>query len=159
MATSSELPPDVVAAIADGRKIEAIKLLRNQWRISLPEAKSLVDAFELDVSNSAIHPPLTSDGELPDDVLAAIRAGNKLKAIKLLRQHRNLDLKAAKQIVDARFNVKPLYAKPRPQQPSNPLTTVAIAVVFAAISIGILYGVVPRICVAGMGGACVKDTE
>ena len=154
MASSPELPPNVVAAIADGRKIEAIKLLRSQWGISLPEAKSHVDAFELDASNSAIHSTLANDDELPEDVLAAIRAGNKLKAIKLLRQHRNLDLKAAKQIVDVRY-----YANPRPQQSDNPLMTIAIAVALVAIAAGILYGAVPGICVAGMGGGCVEDSE
>ena len=158
MTPPSELPADVVAAIADGRKIEAIKLLRTQWGISLPEAKSFVDAFELDASHSAIHPPFANDDELPEDVLAAIRAGNKLKAIKLLRQHRNLGLKAAKQIVDARF-----YAKPRPQSPGNssenPLTNIVIAVVLVAIAAGILYGVIPRICIAGQGGGCTEQSD
>ena len=155
---SSDLPPDVVAAIAEGRTIEAIKLLRSQRGISLSEAKSLVGAFELNASNPAIHSTPANDNELPEDelpedVLAAIRTGHRLKAIKLLRQHRNLGLKAAKKIVDARF-----YAKPRPQQPGNPLMAVAIAVALVAIAVGVLYGAIPRICVAGQGGGCTENS-
>ncbi|MGK7913448.1 MAG: hypothetical protein AB4050_18505 [Synechococcus sp.] len=151
---SSELPPDVVAAIAAGRNIEAIKLLRSQWGISLSEAKLHVDTFELDLSLPVSHTTPANDDDLPEDVLAAIRSGQKLKAIKLLRQHRNLDLKVAKQIIDARFD-----PNPRPQQSGNPLITTAMAVALVAIAAGIVYGAVPRICVAGMGGGCVEDSE
>lgn len=42
-----------------------------------------------------------SDSELPENVLAAIRANRKIDAIKLLRKHRGLGLKDAKNIVDA----------------------------------------------------------
>ncbi len=38
-----ELPPDVQEAIADGRKIEAIRLLRENWGLDLAEAKEVVD--------------------------------------------------------------------------------------------------------------------
>lgn len=44
---------------------------------------------------------MASDSELPEDVLAAIRANRKIDAIKLLREHRGLGLKEAKHIVDA----------------------------------------------------------
>ena len=38
---------------------------------------------------------------LPADVIAAIHANRKIDAIKLLREHRNIGLKEAKQAVDA----------------------------------------------------------
>lgn len=38
-----ELPPDVQEAIVDGRKIEAIRLLRENWGLGLAEAKAVVD--------------------------------------------------------------------------------------------------------------------
>jgi hypothetical protein len=41
--TESELPAEVVQAIADGRKIEAIKMLREATGIGLANAKVLVD--------------------------------------------------------------------------------------------------------------------
>ena len=41
--TEKELPADVIQAIADGRKIEAIKLLREETGLGLANAKVLVD--------------------------------------------------------------------------------------------------------------------
>ncbi len=38
---------------------------------------------------------------LPEDVKNAVHANRKIEAIKLLREQRNLDLKQAKEIVDA----------------------------------------------------------
>lgn len=55
------------------------------------------------MKNSARRTPnrMASDSELPQDVLAAIRANRKIDAIKLLREQRGLGLKEAKHIVDA----------------------------------------------------------
>ena len=41
--TENELPPEVMDAIRDGRKIEAIKLLREAKGLGLANAKVLVD--------------------------------------------------------------------------------------------------------------------
>lgn len=41
--SDDELPPDVLAAIADGRKVVAIKLLREATGLGLANAKVLVD--------------------------------------------------------------------------------------------------------------------
>lgn len=41
--TESDLPQDVIRAIQDGRKIEAIKLLRETTGLGLANAKVLVD--------------------------------------------------------------------------------------------------------------------
>lgn len=38
--------------------------------------------------------------ELPSDVLAALHGNRKIEAIKRLREHRNLGLKEAKELVD-----------------------------------------------------------
>lgn len=44
---------------------------------------------------------MNQESELPEDVLAAIHENRKIEAIKLLREHRRLGLKEAKEIVDA----------------------------------------------------------
>ena len=44
---------------------------------------------------------MTSDIELPDDVVAEIKAGRKVAAIKHLRRDHGVDLKEAKARVDA----------------------------------------------------------
>jgi hypothetical protein len=41
--TEQELPPDVIDAIRQGRKIEAIKILRESTGLGLANAKVLVD--------------------------------------------------------------------------------------------------------------------
>jgi hypothetical protein len=43
----ASLPPDVVAAMSAGRKIEAIKLLREAHGIGLKEAKAAVEAIDM----------------------------------------------------------------------------------------------------------------
>ena len=44
---------------------------------------------------------MTSQTELSDDVIASIRSGKKIEAIKRLREEQGLGLKEAKQLVDA----------------------------------------------------------
>lgn len=55
MTADLELEPDVVAALNKGRKIDAIKQLREIRGIGLKEAKEIIDAY------SASH-PLNSTG-------------------------------------------------------------------------------------------------
>lgn len=43
-----DLPPDVKNAIHANRKIDAIKLLREQWDLELKEAKEVVDDYALE---------------------------------------------------------------------------------------------------------------
>ena len=45
MKTESELPSDVIDAINAGRKIDAIKLLREHRNLGLTEAKHIVDVY------------------------------------------------------------------------------------------------------------------
>lgn len=45
MNTNSELEPEVLAALNNGRKIEAIKALREARGIGLKEAKEQVEAY------------------------------------------------------------------------------------------------------------------
>jgi ribosomal protein L7/L12 len=42
---SRELPDAAIAALTNGRKIEAVKILRREWNIDLKEAKDAVDKY------------------------------------------------------------------------------------------------------------------
>ena len=42
-ANNKTLPAEVINALSSGRKIEAIKILREEWNIGLKEAKEIVD--------------------------------------------------------------------------------------------------------------------
>jgi ribosomal protein L7/L12 len=105
----SSLPRDVIDAIARGDTIEAIKRLREAARVDLKTAKDAVEAYAkgqplpplpgLPVSLAALSQGAAS--VLPGDVLAALRGGNKIEAIKRLREATGLGLKEAKDLVEA----------------------------------------------------------
>jgi ribosomal protein L7/L12 len=92
--------------VASGRKIEAIKLLRETAGLGLAEAKAIIDAVEgggqlPPFANDAVErAPTRVDGELPHDVLELAQRGNRLGAIARLREVRGLGLKEAKDAID-----------------------------------------------------------
>ena len=60
--TDTELPTEVIWAIAEGRKIEAIKMLRESTGIGLANAKVLIDrAWREHGPNKPLTPALTED--------------------------------------------------------------------------------------------------
>ncbi len=61
MQEEPQLPGDVVAAIEAGRKIDAIRLLREAEGLDLAEAKRLVDLY------AAKNPNLLTGSELKDE--------------------------------------------------------------------------------------------
>lgn len=92
------LPPEVTAALQRGNFLEAIKLLRAAGGIDLKQAKS---AIEQHVAGSkapgaqAVHMVL----EIPA-VVDALRKGNKIEAIRILREKSGLGLEEAKDVID-----------------------------------------------------------
>lgn len=52
-------------------------------------------------------PTTLSSDELPAAVISALRQGNKIEAIKLLREERGGDLKTSKDTVDAYLRAQP----------------------------------------------------
>src|SRR5262245_60603400 len=94
---SYTLPEDVRDALNRGDKIAAIRLLRERTGIGLAEAKAAVDAGLI---SSPPEVRYQSD-QLPAQVRAALVAGRKIEAIKLLREATGLGLKEAKDRIDA----------------------------------------------------------
>lgn len=92
----SALPEDVRAALVDGQKIEAIRLLRERTGLGLAEAKAAVESGSLPDAEAE----RGFAAPLPPEVSAAVAAGNKVHAIKLLRRAKGIGLKQAKDIVD-----------------------------------------------------------
>jgi ribosomal protein L7/L12 len=90
----------VRAEVRAGRKIEAIKLLRQATGLGLAEAKQFVERLEHDPQ--AVPAGM---GELSDDdvqhIQAAIFAGDKFGAIKLHRIASGIGLKESKDFVEA----------------------------------------------------------
>src|SRR5581483_11317306 len=98
------------ALLREGRKIEAIKVYREQTGRSLKEAKEAVEAVEaLDpqqappapVDLAAAQAPKLSGRQLDDALLALLRAGRKIEAIKMHREQKGSARREAKAYADA----------------------------------------------------------
>ena len=99
MAEPGTLPADVLEALGQGKPIEAIKRLRAATGLGLKDAKVAIDAY---AAGAPVHlPPRAPASPLPPDVHAALQRGNKIEAIRLLREHTGLGLKEAKDAVEA----------------------------------------------------------
>jgi len=86
----------VIALLCDGRKIEAIKLYRDLTGAGLKEAKDAVEALERDGSLPTRD---ASSGDDPD-VLELLRAGQKIRAIKLYRDKTGAGLAESKNAIE-----------------------------------------------------------
>jgi len=99
------IPPDDIAriraALKNGNKIEAIKLLRAASGLDLAQAKDAIENFERnpDAAQFATQPAAPANVP-PPAVLAALMAGNKVEAIKLHREANRIGLKEAKEAVE-----------------------------------------------------------
>jgi hypothetical protein len=91
------LPPEVVEAWRKGRKIEAIRLLREKTGAGLAEAKAAVEALERSEGKASaglemkgalpeVISALSSLGAVPPEVADAWRRGDKMAALKWLRE-------------------------------------------------------------------------
>lgn len=86
--------------VRQGRKIEAIKLVREQTGCGLAEAKAAVEKLERG-EPLEVAAPAAVDGDLSDTIRALVRAGRMIDAIKLYRERTGAGLKDAKDAVDA----------------------------------------------------------
>jgi ribosomal protein L7/L12 len=85
----------VLGYIQSGNKIRAIQITRKAMSCDLKEAKDLVDeAGRAGGATPSLDDPLLSE------VVRHIRAGNKINAIKCVREARHCSLKQAKEIVE-----------------------------------------------------------
>ncbi len=92
------LPPDVQAALARKDKLEAIRLLRARTALGLAEAKAAVEQGF--VESAATSPEVSVASALPPKAKAALAAGDKIGAIRLVREATGFGLKEAKELVD-----------------------------------------------------------
>ncbi len=91
--TSNPIPAQVLDTIQAGDTIAAIKLLRDATGVGLKEAKDIIDAHLRGQPVAMARP--VSAGPFPPPVVAALQRGDKIEAIKLLREHTGLGLKEA----------------------------------------------------------------
>ncbi len=106
----TEVTDQITRLIQDGRKIEAIKVLRDHTALGLKEAKDAVERWDLSAAVPAardIALQNSVDGGASEllphvraEIDSLIAAGNPIKAIKILREHTGLGLKEAKDVID-----------------------------------------------------------
>jgi ribosomal protein L7/L12 len=87
-----------MALVADGQKIEAIKLYRDITGAGLKEAKDAVEALER--GDAPVPRSIPSSGD-DAEILELVRAGQKIRAIKLYRDKTGAGLADAKNAVEA----------------------------------------------------------
>lgn len=79
---------------------------------------------------------LSTDPVLPDEVIQAIKNGNKIEAIKLLREKTGLGLKESKDLVDAYVDNHLAGSQPiRKSDSSNGLLILSIALGLTAYAV------------------------
>ena len=92
------LPEHIADLIQQGRKLEAIKLIREESGVGLAEAKAAVDQL------SGAQALGRSEAAAPEDVDAEVQAlayeGRTIEAIKRLREQTGLGLKEAKALIE-----------------------------------------------------------
>lgn len=77
-------------------------------------------------------------GLLPVDVISAVQQGNKIEAIKRLRTARGLDLKDAKDQIDAYVRADPALMRKYQVQSAN-ARRVLWFIIFGMIAMALLY--------------------
>ena len=103
-ARSEPLRAEVAQLLAQGGKLEAIRLVRTRTGAGLAEAKELVEAIGRDEAIVPPAPGLAATIEraqrMSEEVRRLAAQGQKIEAIKLLREKSGIGLKEAKDLVD-----------------------------------------------------------
>ncbi|MBN1887567.1 MAG: ribosomal protein L7/L12 [Thermoflexales bacterium] len=111
MLSSAAFPSDVLAQVRElagrGNKIEAIKLVRQYTNWGLKESKEYVEALQAGASMVYVHTDMSTHpaGGLSlveqDQVRELAARGEKIEAIKLVRQSTGWGLKESKDYVES----------------------------------------------------------
>jgi len=103
-ADAAPIEDRVKALLARGEKIEAIKLMRETNGMSLAAAKDSVEAIEQHgrptLGEMGMMSTVRLAQELGNEVQHLVAQGQKIEAIKRVREQTGLGLKEAKEIVD-----------------------------------------------------------
>jgi ribosomal protein L7/L12 len=112
--TAAQLDGALLPLLREGRKIEAIKLLREKTGLGLRESKDHIDALEAKAAakgpvatvrppppREIVRPGKIAPEQLDEALLPLLREGRKIEAIKLHREQTGLGLRESKNYADA----------------------------------------------------------
>ena len=102
--------PRALTAIRAGQLIEAIKIIREENRLSLVESKRLVDRIQ-QVGADAVPGAHEFSDKMPLQATLALRDGDLIEAIKRYRAQSGCGLKQAKDAVEAYLDDDPLLKR------------------------------------------------
>ena len=133
MEVDRPLPAAAVAAIEAGQLIGAIKIIREEWGFGLKAAKDAVDGY---VAGRAPAVAAQGGSSLPAAAVAAIEAGNKIVAIKIVREEWRLGLREAKDAVDAYGPGREgVFVAPRAREfADSPMLALGLTVLMVALA-------------------------
>jgi ribosomal protein L7/L12 len=95
----TKLPSNVIAALQQGNKLEAVKLLCDATGLGLLDAK---EAIELHLQKNPTPWALPyGSAHLPADVAQPLQRGDKVQAIALMRSLRGLGMQEAKDAIES----------------------------------------------------------
>lgn len=115
---STPVPAEILSIWNSGSKVLAIKLLREQSGLGLAEAKQLLESADAKDSPLAMNSAIPASAELR--IHAAMASGNKLEAVKLLKEAAGLGLAEAKERIDEAMQGEPLNLETALHQPTPP---------------------------------------
>jgi len=95
---SLELEEQLRLLLAEGQKIEAIKVYRERTGAGLAEAKDAVEALE---AGKRLPSQGMTDPESDKELIALLEQGQKIEAIRMYREKTGAGLKEAKDAVEA----------------------------------------------------------
>ena len=121
---STPVPAEILSVWNSGSKVLAIKMLREQNGLGLAEAKQLLESA--DTGADAADSPLALNSAIPASaelrIHAAMASGNKLEAVKLLKEATGLGLAEAKERIDEAMQGEPLNLEAALHHPTQPIT-------------------------------------
>ena len=122
---TADLEPEVRSLLDQGRKIEAVKLYKDQTGVGLADAKNAVESMQ-----ASANPPSDIGDDLEAELLRLLGRGEKLAAVKLYKEQKGVELADAKQAVES------LAAKHGLETQRAGCLGVLAAVVLAAVALG-----------------------
>ena len=102
MSEPTPISPEIEVVWRRGDKVVAIKLLRDATGWGLAETKQALEAaFDQDHARPAADMDADLDDDLPAAIHAALASGNKIVAVKLLKEAAGIGLKEAKDRIES----------------------------------------------------------
>ncbi len=137
----TDVSDEVKDLAMNGERIAAIKLLMDRTGVDQRDAEIAVDQY---VESVEYAPEGGSDveDEIPDTVKQLAWQGQKIAAIKALRDNSNLDLKASKDVVDL-LPVDPSVPQASPQAAVFAIVIAALLLVMGAALAFYFLGAAP----------------